>query len=246
MDGFHVDSRYWRGPINEAMRDWNNIARLTERDEDGGLQISEPFYEMLDATTWQKMNRTPLGPVLKRLRHEARETFLTMLVNVRLGHQAISDNWDDQEARTDLGLVGLALGLQPPQKKRKQRFEWDKRGVGAEDVRTVLDELSERITRSDPFEHIKTLRDDVLLLGLRKFSWVMWTVRNRLMRSDHRFACSSACLLLMAKPKQYAATAVLGATYFDLFSDASRVGSDEGRPAASLDQSRKLQRETVP
>jgi len=217
MGGYDVEPQYWREPVKEAMNDWRGFLRLTDKDDDGALQISEYFYDLSDTIPWPTMKRTPIGPLLQRLRAEYRETFLGTLMNVRLGHPAITNSWDNQTQKADLDIIGLALGLQQPRKKRKKPFEYDDRTIEVADFRVELDKFAVMIARIDLNNYVKNLSDKDLLIGLQRFSPKLWITINNLLAADHRFAKSAVKVLFTDKPKLRASVAVLGAFYFDLF-----------------------------
>jgi hypothetical protein len=64
---------------------------------------------------------------------------------------------------------------------------------------------------------VEVLSDDALLLGLRRISLLICSLRQSLLSHDHRSIKSAAAIFYTEKPKQHAGLALLGAFYFGLY-----------------------------
>ncbi len=220
VGGYDVDQRYWKDPVTEVLADWTGFENLLEMEEDGSLHPSEKLYQIVDDPDGQLvLRRSPLWPMLKRMRLHDRDTFFRVIANVRLGYPDLTGTWVEEDAKKDLHLIGLALGLSRPGKKKKEPLLWDGREIQTIEVTTELNNLANRIKETDFKSYVEGSSDDALLLGLRRLSLLVWLNRDRLTSHDHRFTISAAAMMYTEKPKRHATLALLGAFYFNLFTN---------------------------
>jgi hypothetical protein len=217
MGGYEVDQRYWKDPVQEVMADWTSFEELLEVQEDGSVESSEMLYDIAEAPDSETvLRRSPIWPVLKRMRPSERGLLFRVIANVRAGQNALTGTWDDEEARKDKDILGLALGLRQPHKKRKSPLLWDGRQIETDELLAELNRLAEQTRQLDVKQCIENAGDEKLLLGLRRVSLLVWLNRDRIVGCEHGFTKATAILFYRDKPKRHAALALLGAYYFGL------------------------------